>query len=383
MVDYRIKVFDYLKDNKPWDVLNVVFAATDQAQHLFWGAMEKLKKNQNPSPQEVKFGNVIFDIYKKIDAALDKWLDGLDEDTVLFIMSDHGAGPIKGVIYLNNFLAEHRFLSFKNKGGKFTAHSFISSCISKSLHTGKSVFPQRIRSALKRKLAPLRDSIESYMVFSDIDWERTKAFSFGCLGSIRINLKKREPFGIINVGGEYEGTRNEIIEDILSLKNPETNENLVERVYKREDLYKGPYVHKAPDLIIHWKDYEYDSKQRYGKNRDKIFDSGFTMDLTDIPYTASHRLNGLFMAYGKSICKVNTIYPKIEDIAPTVLYLQGVPIPETMDGRVLIELFGKDIDKNQIVYTSEKDQQKKGGKGYNEEEETAIKEKLKSLGYLG
>jgi hypothetical protein len=107
------------------------------------------------------------------------------------------------------------------------------------------------------------------------------------------------------------------------------------------------------------------------------------MDLTNIPYTASHRLNGLFMAYGNGICKVNTIYPKIEDIAPTVLALQGVPIPETMDGRALIELFGKDIGNNRLIYTSEKNQQNKGNKGYNESEETAIKEKLKALGYLG
>ena len=91
----------------------------------------------------------------------------------------------------------------------------------------------------------------AFLSFLDVDWSQSKAYSFGRhLGSIYINVKGREPQGIIEPGAEYEAVRDEIERLAYEFRDPRTGRKLIGEVLRREEIYSGPYVEQAPDLIL-------------------------------------------------------------------------------------------------------------------------------------
>jgi len=212
--------------------------------------------------------------------------------------------------------------------------------------------------------------------FSDVDWQRTKAYSLGHVGQIYINLKGREKFGIVNRGNEYETIRDEIIDKLKKLRDPETGELVVDKVMKKEELYKGQYLERAPDLFVFSRNSEYDAFALMAQNTE-IFCDHFKGQ------SGNHRLHGIFAANGPSIRSgIQIEGAGIIDIAPTLLYLMGLPIPDDLDGKVLKDIFQPSfLKKMPPRFEKARQMEKKKGKSEGDEEE--IKERLRELGYLG
>ena len=164
-----------------------------------------------------------------------------------------------------------------------------------------------------------------------IDWENTKAaVASNWLRNIMINMRGREPLGIVEPW-EYEILREEIISKLQKLKNPETNEEIIEKVYKREELYSGPYVDDAPDIVLSLKG-KY--KVSNSLTAEKVFGVNSGNDIK-----GSHRMDGIFIASGPDIVKGKKIDgANILDVMPTILKLLSVEIPGDLDGRVLSEI---------------------------------------------
>jgi predicted AlkP superfamily phosphohydrolase/phosphomutase len=89
-----------------------------------------------------------------------------------------------------------------------------------------------------------------FLSFEDIDWEATKAYALGHIGQIYINLRGRQPQGIVEPGPEYEELREKIKAELLDLVVPITGEKAIERVYKREEIYWGENLEQTPDLLL-------------------------------------------------------------------------------------------------------------------------------------
>jgi len=181
-----------------------------------------------------------------------------------------------------------------------------------------------------------------------IDWKCTKAFfssSIGPSSAIEINLVDREPEGIVKKE-EYDEIRELIIKALLRAKDPESGENIVQDAFKREDIYHGPYVSEAPDIIFLTRKLEYLATDRiYGES------------LVSEPFRkgrGSHRMEGILIAYGPDIKNEGkNIEPaRIIDLAPTILHMFGLKIPEDMDGKVLTNIFKPDspVAKRPIKY---------------------------------
>jgi len=214
-----------------------------------------------------------------------------------------------------------------------------------------------------------------FLSLSDVDWLRTKAYAVG--GQIFINLKGREPEGIVEPGVEYEGVRDEIIEKLKKLEDPLVNGKVVGKVFKKEEIYSGRYLDRAADIIflprraemLAFADFEFSSNR-----------------LLEQPYAISgtHRMNGILLVAGKNIRKrVRIQGAAITDIAPTILCSLGLPIPDDMDGRVLTEIFNEDfLAASPIQYSSVSRTERRGRSEYSRDEEKEIVERLKSLGYL-
>jgi predicted AlkP superfamily phosphohydrolase/phosphomutase len=204
------------------------------------------------------------------------------------------------------------------------------------------------------------------------------------MGTLTINLKGREPEGIV-LSKDYDPLREEIQEILLNIKDPVSEQQLIKAVHRREDIFHGPYLEKAPDLVIEW-DFEVVRNSLAYPGGDepvivhppKRFDAGER-------WTGDHRPYGIFIAYGPEIKPGSTVSnATLYDIAPTILYLRDHPIPKDMDGNALTDIFTEErLNRHPIEYSEPPDIQPKVPTAELDTEETRkIEERLRGLGYI-
>jgi predicted AlkP superfamily phosphohydrolase/phosphomutase len=231
--------------------------------------------------------------------------------------------------------------------------------------------------------------MESYLRFNAIDWERTRAFADENphYPQIWLNVQGREPKGIVSPGAEYESVRAAVAERLLAWKDPTTGQPVVNRVYRREDVYSGAHVDKAPDLSIDWNltgGYSYVprlSRPRAGAEPIRRLRPSEREGVT----SGSHRDHGIAAFFGDGVrAGATPARARIVDIAPTLLYLLGLPVPEDMDGTVLAEVLADDLVKGQPITYSNADDPGNGRseEGYTGEDAVVIEERLRGLGYI-
>jgi len=372
----RTQISLYLmKKYSPLDLFMTVYNNIDRAQHQFF-----TQDTFSYQGKSVSGLSLIEETYRQADEHIGRIRAELESNTTLMIMSDHGAGPINKVFFLNNWLEQQGFLNYGAKN-----NSIGLEVIQMVRAAAKRWLPRWAKDIIKSKASGARDQIESYLCFSEIDWNSTKAYGFGMYGNIYLNLKGREPQGVVEPGVEADELISEIITRLECLQDPDTGEKIVERVYRGKELYHGDYVKNAPDMIIKWKDYSYYTSVNSQVNKKELFGSCQNIDSSEYRHVGTHRLNGVFMATGNMIKKdVMTENAKIIDVAPTILYLLGQAIPDDMDGKILKDILSPDfLAKHPPKY--EKcidDDETTGVSPYSEEEEEKIKERLLALGYL-
>lgn len=266
-------------------VLAVVFDETDRAEHILFGNEVKFSGDKIRS-----VGPDIEKIYAGKDRMLGKILDVLPKDASLMVVSDHGFKPFNRAVNLNKWLYDNGYLVL-NPG----------------------VSPDNVR--------PL---------FKDVDWSKTRAYSFGYV-SININLEGREAIGIVPAS-QKDALENEIIAKLDDFTDPKNNKNVVKKVYKSSDIYSGPESVNGSDLIVGFNvPYRIDWESPIGGfSKDSIIDN-------DRPWQADHIFDstlvpGIFFSnfkIGKN--------PGALDIAPTVLDLLGISKPAGYDGQSLVK----------------------------------------------
>lgn len=186
---------------------------------------------------------------------------------------------------------------------------------------------------------------KSYLMSVGNDWRWTRAF---CLpsdfnGAIRINLKSREPEGLVEPGAEYESLCNELTKELSQLINIDTGKKAVCEVLRVDQIHEGEYIDELPDIIVVWAGdapisglYSPRIGTVTGENRhDRV---------------GAHTSYGFLIAFGKHITKGRTFEgANIMDIAPTLLYLMEQQVPRDMDGKVLLDIVDEDFKANNPV----------------------------------
>lgn len=375
VIENRAEVTRFLWQKHPVDFYMMLFNELDHVQHLFWRSMEDGGK------EEVGAGGLIEYAYHQVDEMLGRLLREVDEDTTIFIISDHGAGPLRKVVYLNEWLMSQGFLSYHSAARSKPSMRKVLAQLRYMLKR----LPAAYRDRLRRWFPQFKDSVDSYLQFGSIDWANTIAYSHGTYGSISLNLEGREPMGQV-AASEYETVRDSIVEKLLELKEP-SGELVVKRVHKREDLFRGPFFEEAPDLLVEWSDYAYYTHGGLRSPNGALFGDELYVDSSEFEHTGTHRLNGVFMARGPAIARNSKIDgARLLDVTPTILYLMGCPIPSGMDGKVLQDLFDQTyLEKNPPRYRedssvdSEVDSQTGN---YSSDEEEAMRSRLRGLGYV-
>lgn len=328
-----VLVYLILKNN--WDFFFTFYSATAITQHYFWKDMQ-LSNNE--------YKDIIKNAYKSLDAAIDRLIKSAGENTIVFLISECGAGPLISGVQINTWLQKERFLTFKNSNGK--SQKKISSSKGKSLLRSKisdfrknvqTHIPQSLFYFTNKNMHWLKRWIQTYLAGSDIDWNKTLAFSRGKEGDIFINLKGRDPNGVVEQE-QYENVRDQIIQKLSSLIDPSNGKKAVNKVYRREELYSGPYIEFAPDLIIDWVDSSYMPTES-DRDKDSVFVERWRANM-NWPTSGSHRTDGILLARGPGITKNKKIENSgIIDMTPTWLYLLNQEIPNDMEGNVIRDLF--------------------------------------------
>ena len=379
MTRLRTEATLYLAATRPWDLLAVVYGAPDRVSHKFWKYMDPTHPLYTPEGA-ARRGDVILETYRQIDAAIGRLLRELaDDETTVFLVSDHGFGPLTGALYLNQWLAEEGYLHMEGERW-----------LPRLLRRGAGLLDVPWLGNLKERafqvLPDLKGRLHSAMAFQGVDWSRTRAYAVGTMGNLYVNLRGREPGGVVEPGREYEALREDLIAGLQGLRDPRTGQPLFEAVYRREELYHGPYLDLAPDVVglldpryhvaaVDWR--------RRKKGVVAHVDEGEMLFVADI--SGQHDMQGVLLAWGRNVRPGPLTGASIVDMAPTILHALGEAVPPSMDGRVLRDLFTEAyLRERPVRFVEEGEGQAlpRREDGYSEEEARTIEERLQGLGYL-
>jgi predicted AlkP superfamily phosphohydrolase/phosphomutase len=393
MVDAAVRTMEkkaaaarYLYAKEDWDFFMFVLGETDAASHRFWRFCDPASPLREAAPLDVKVSQSLLTIYQKADEVIGEFLHLASQDTTVMVMSDHGnGGNSDKAVYLNRWLESEGLLRFKKLNG------FVKAGIEGAKQYGLRVLPPNVKRAIYR-LTKIPDMVESWARFAAIDWTQTQAYSEETpyYPSIWINLKGREPMGLVDPQ-DYEQVRDRLITQLAAWRNPQSGKKMIRRVHRREELYAGPHVEKAPDLTLEWEldnGYSYLFRPSTGRRRPPVH----KLDAHERRRVKSgdHRDEGIFLAIGPHFTAASEIQEAgILDLAPTILYLLGLAIPPEMDGKVLTQLFpdayrtthpicyGNGLNGTGLDVGVVEPQ-----RAYSAAEEEAIRARLQGLGYI-
>jgi predicted AlkP superfamily phosphohydrolase/phosphomutase len=261
-----------------WDYFQFVDIGLDRVHHGFWRYHDPEHVLHEPGSE---FENVIRDYYLHLDQEIGRLLEGLDDETVVLVTSDHGARRLDGGFCVNEWL-------------------------------------------VREKLLTLNDYPESVTPFGklSVDWGRTRVWSEGgYYARVFFNVQGREPEGTIPAA-EYETFRDEM-KARLEATIPGT------LVFKPEEIYRT-VRNVAPDLIVHFGGLSYRSVGGVG------YPELIVVENDTGPDDCNHAQHGSFILAGPRFPAVGELSGvRLLDIAPTLLELGGYDVPSSMQGRSL------------------------------------------------
>ena len=288
MTEKRFRLVKHLMRTRPWDFFMFVEIGVDRIHHGFW-------KYSDPSHRKYqaghRFEHAIRDYYRYVDGQIGELLAQIDDDTVVFVLSDHGAKNMDGGICINEWLRREGYLHLKEEPS--------------------SVGPLKV---------------------DQVDWSRTMAWgSGGYYGRLFLNVRGREPEGVV-APEDYERVREEIKAKLEALPD-EQGRPLNNRVFKPEDIYRE-CRNIPPDLIIYFDDLAWRSVGSIGSR------AVYTFEYDTGPDDANHAQHGIFTMWDPRRRNGNNGSHRLEnlhllDVAPTILDVYGLPPAQGMRGRVI------------------------------------------------
>ena len=299
----RSNTLDYASQQHPTDLQIAVFDLLDRVQHRYMHMTGPSQPFYNPEHAST-LGDAVETAYGIMDTIVQKVLLKMAPGDTLFIVSDHGFRACPGVFHLTGFLHREGYLTLTGE------HNPATALINKNEE-----------------------------VYQATDWSRTRAFVVNddlmTSAGIRLNVRGREPGGIVEPGAEYESLRDELMGKLGEITHPESGRRIMENIYKREDVFSGPYADEAPDILL-------ESAHRLapgiapGVVFSRIAPPGPKQQYLTFHFTGFHAQDGIFMALGKNIrTRAPLEKADMADVAPTILHALQCPVCEGLDGRVI------------------------------------------------
>lgn len=384
MLDYKTRIACYLAEKEDPDVLMTHVWGTDRIQHELWDVLDPTHPRSKPKKVE-RHLEAVKDYYTYLDGKIGEMRSAMGRDVCVMIVSDHGFGSIQKVIDLNWWLYEQGYLKFKDDIGTRLRLGLWKLGLNWANLFNLSIRLMSLFKPLKQRASPASELTRFHLgkkglllSMADVDWGRTKAYGKTGMGQIFLNVAGREPQGCVKPGEEYEDLRRELADGLADLLDPETEKPIGGDVYLREDIYAGGMIEDCPDVTYIAQDQGYMATSLTGLMGNKTF-------VRIGSFYGNHTMNGVVVLHGDRIKKgVRIEKASLLDIAPTVLHLMGLPIPDQMDGHVLLETLTEEFVRHNPLRTVPDPGDPEGnGSRMSAEEEAEVLEKLQQLGYIG
>lgn len=373
MVRQRGRYALRLMTDQRWDFLMVHFQATDILQHAFWKFVDPTHPRHDPRAA-ARFLPRMRQVFQQMDQEIGRLLQQLDEETTVIVMSDHGFGPLHWVVNVNLLLLEAGLLRLRRdpltrlRAGLFRAGLTPASVWHLIERVGLQNYVWFVSKSTRNKV------VSKFLSFDDVDWSRTVAYSIGHVGQVYVNLKGREPHGIVEPGAQQDEVRQQVTEALQTLRHPESGQPLLDRVIPGDEVAHGPYAHHGPDLHAVFDGYRAIAFPLFATDSRLITrqirgDSG------------CHRMDGLLIAWGAGVRSGRIADgARITDLAPTILHLLGLPVPSDMDGQALTSLLtlARPVEIEEVAPV-----ELDAAAGLSAEDSAEVENRLRSLGYLG
>jgi predicted AlkP superfamily phosphohydrolase/phosphomutase len=320
LIDNEYKFSTELMEDVEWDLFFTYSSTLDWIEHYFWGYYADDSEN--------KYKTVILDFYKEYDRVLGGYRKKLNfAETTVIVLSDHGHGmrPLK-VVNLNEVLRQKGFLRSRIKEKKISDPLFLFEKLKKfAVHI---IVKYGLGGIAQKIIVVFPMGRRIYTAPISINWKDTiayvsdlsgiKAYSYGGIKIVRENLDEED----------YEELRDKLIEEILSLKNPDSGEKFFRWIKKREDLYQGEFINKYPDII-------FDLKEGYGAGW-SLYEDLITDAPTSNLVPGSHKIDTTVFLCSGSSKEFGRECMMLIDIAPTVLDILGIKENFRFDGRSIL-----------------------------------------------
>ena len=367
----------YLMAHEDWDLFWVMTHTLDKLQHFFWRFMDP-DHPAYPGPGE--FQDVIRDFHIAFDQSLARMIDAAPPGTPVVLLSDHGSAPLHTYLCIMNWLADAGFLALRGDSATrrgLGAMGVDARAVVRGLRrAGLGWVPRLVPRSVKRAVPQALTSFNK--VAGRIDWSRTRAYCPSAPGSgLWINLRGREPEGIVTPGAEYERVVGELRERLLAYRDPRTGEPIVTAVHRREEIYHGPCAEAGPDLLV---ETARTVCMVEGLGQRALMPAGRGPE----ERTGNHARDGILLLHGPDVRHGETLpLAAIEDVAPTVLYLLGLPIDVDLDGRVLTEALAPErLAAEPVAVADAPYELPESAFRYSSDDEKRIQDMLEGLGYV-
>lgn len=372
-IERKALLAERLLGRDEWDCFMLLMGESDTVAHHFWAL-------HDPSSPRARgtagLGDGIRTVYVALDRLLGRLRRRVPAARVL-IVSDHGFGGAGDTaVYLNRWLAQEGYLAWQTGGvGARVMNGLRGAAVRVVPHAWQA---RCFRVAGGR----LAGAVETRVRFGGIDWRRTQAFSeeLNYFPAIWLNVSGRDPLGQV-VARDYEHVCANLTERLLGWRDPIHGTSVVRRVWRRDELYHGPHVSHAPDLVLDLATpggYSYVCLPSVGQNGPALerlapaaLSGGKLRGMS-----GSHRPDGLFMLAGSGVMAGEVRGAAIWDLAPTIVSLCGRAAPADWDGRVL------SCVTDAAAPAQLAGQVPPPERPYDAAEEACLKERLARLGYI-
>lgn len=285
--DERMRFFEYELNRFQRGFFFFYFSTLDLSNHMFWRAIDPGHPLYTTELAETQ-GSFIRDLYEKVDHAVGLALEKLDPNTWLMVMSDHGFSSFRRQFNLNSWLLDN--------------------------------------GLLRTNRPPARAGSTN---FQDVNWEKSRAYGLG-LNCLYLNRAGREVHGCVNEK-DAASLEDELIRKLTEIRDPDTGEQVITNVFRAKEIYSGPYVDLAPDLVVGY-------NRNYRASWDTVL-GGFPRQLildNTAPWSGDHCIDPQFVpGILLSNRPIRSANPRLEDLTPTILTAFKTPVPDTMTGSLL------------------------------------------------
>ena len=364
----------WMMERDDWDVFALYFGESDTASHYLW-AHHDPRSPRRPNVVTAAQQGGLARVYEALDRALGELLHAAGPNTEVTILSDHGSGGSSDkVLYINRILEAHGLLRFRPQRRRQAAQL-------KELALRR--FPPKLRQRVFRFAnAWLPSRLESNVRFGAIDMAHTVAFSdeLNYFPGVHLNIAGREPKGVVPESERQSATLR-VRAALMKVRDPWTGEPVFADVIPREELFDGPLLDRAPDLLL---DLRLDDGYSYNLMPTGRATEAFRR-LAPNEYLGkkgrslpgSHRPHGFMALAGPRIRPTGQVDAHIADLTATLLHRLGLSVPLEFRGRVLWEALHETSSMQSRPLPTERELG-----ALPQHDQSIVESRLRALGYV-